>query len=158
MYQRILVPLDGSKVGESALPYVEGLVSKLSPGVKVEVTLLQVVSPLSHYIVAVEGGVSVPYTDEEMKAVKEKAKDYLNKAGEGLKSKGAVVKIRVGVGNAAEEIIKASDQVNADLVAMSTHGRSGLSRWAFGSVADRVLRGGNKPMLMVRASGEAGKV
>lgn len=150
MYERILVPLDGSKVGEAALPYVEELVSKLAQAQKVEVTLLQVVSPLTHYVVAGEASVAVPYTEQETEQIKKKAMDYLDKAGEGLRSKGAIVKCTVGVGRAAEEIIKATDETNADLIAMSTHGRSGFSRWAFGSVTEKVLRGGNVPVLMVR--------
>ena len=157
MFERILVPLDGSKVGESALPYIEELVSKLSPEVKVEVTLFQVVTTLTHFVTVREAGTEIPYTEEEMEQIKRKAMDYLSKAGEGLRSKGAIVKCKVGVGKAAEEIIKAADEINADWIAMSTHGRSGLSRWAFGSVTDRVLRGGNKPMLMVRAPRGAGK-
>ncbi len=157
MYDRILVPLDGSKMGEAALPYVEGLVAKLSPGTKVEVTLLRVASSLSHYIVAGGEAVQVPYTEKEIEQLKKNAADYLNKAGEGLRKKGAIVKIVVGAGRAAEEILKATDEIKADLVVMSTHGRSGLSRWAFGSVADRVLRAGKTPLLMVRVSGEAGK-
>ena len=48
-----------------------------------------------------------------------------------------------------------TDEIKADLIAMSTHGRSGISRWAFGSVTDKVLRGGNKPVLIVRAPKEA---
>ncbi len=155
MYERILVPLDGSKVGEAALPYVEGLVSKLSSKLKVEATLFQVVSSLTYYVVAGEASARIPYTEKEIEQIKRKAADYLNKAGEGLRSKGAIVKCKVGVGEAAEEIIKATDEINADLIAMSTHGRSGISRWAFGSVTDKVLRGGNKPMLIVRALSEA---
>ncbi len=155
MYEKILVPLDGSKVGEAALPYVEELVSKLSPALKVEVTLFQVVSSLSHWIVAGEASAQIPYTEKEMEQIKRKAMDYLNKAGEGLRSKGAIVKIKVGIGSAADEIIKAADEINTDLIAMSTHGRSGLSRWAFGSVTDRILRGGNTPVLVVRAPTEA---
>jgi len=155
MYEKILVPLDGSKVGEAALPYVEELVSKLSPALKVEVTLFQVVSSLSHWIVAGEASAQIPYTEKEMEQIKRKAMDYLNKTGEGLRSKGAIVKIKVGIGSAADEIIKAADEINTDLIAMSTHGRSGLSRWAFGSVTDRILRGGNTPVLVVRAPTEA---
>ena len=155
MYERILVPLDGSKVGEAALPYVEELVSKLSPKVKVEVTLLQVVSLLTHYVVAGEASVSVPYTEKEVEQIEKKAKGYLDEIGKGLRSKRAIVKVRVGTGNAAEAIIKAADEIDADLIAMSTHGRSGISRWAFGSVTDRVLRGGNKPVLVVRAPKKA---
>ncbi len=155
MHERILVPLDGSEVGEAALPYVEELVSKLSSAAGVEVTLFQVVSSLSHYVVAGEATARIPYTEQEMEQIKENAVDYLNKAGEGLRSRGAMVEIKVGIGSAAEEIIKAADESNADLIAMSTHGRSGIGRWAFGSVTDRVLRGGNKPVLMVKASKEA---
>ena len=151
MYERILVPLDGSKVGETALPYVEGLVSRLSPEPKVEVTLFQTVSSLTQWIVAGEVSTRIPYTEKEMKQIKKRAMDYLDRAGEGLRSKGAIVKAKVSTGDPAEEIIKAADEINADLVTMSTHGRSGLSRWAFGSVTDRVLRGGNRPILMVRA-------
>ncbi|MBI2329690.1 MAG: universal stress protein [Chloroflexi bacterium] len=152
MYERILVPLDGSKLGEAALPYVEELVSRLLPGTKVEVTLFQVLSLLTHWVVAGEAGVSVPYTEPEMARFKQQAADYLGKAGEGLSSKGATVKIRVGVGNAAEEIITAAHEINADIIAMSSHGRSGFSRWAFGSVTDRVLRGGDKPVLVIKAT------
>ena len=151
MYERILVPLDGSKVGEAALPYVEELVSKMAPEIKVEITLFQVVPSLTHHVVAGGADFQAPYTPEELEQIKRKAVDYLDKAGEGLRSKGAKVKTKVAVGSAAEEIIKAADKINANLIAMSTHGYSGISRWAFGSVTDRVLRGGDKPMLMVRA-------
>jgi len=155
MYERILIPLDGSKVGEAALPYIEELASKLSPEVKVEVTLFQVVTSLTHYVVSGQASANVAYTVEEMEQIKRGVMGYLDKAGGGLRSKGAIVKIKVGIGNAAEEIIKAADEINADWIAMSTHGRSGISRWAFGSVTDKVLRGGNKPMLMVRVPKEA---
>lgn len=158
MYQKILVPLDGSKVGEAALPYVEGLVAELSSGTKVEVTLLQVVSILPHYMVA--GGEDlasqpIVFTDKEIAQFKREAEDYLNQAAAGLRSKGAIVKIMVATGRAADEIIKIANDSNTDLVAMSTHGRSGFSRWAFGSVTDRVLRGSSKPILVVRPPKEA---
>lgn len=158
MYQRILVPLDGSKVGEAALPYIEDLVSKIKPEVKVEVTLLQVVSSLTHYVVAGEASVPVPYTDSELEGLKKRALDYLQKIGVALQGKGAVVKTRVSVGRAADEIIRAAEETNADLIAMSTHGRSGISRWAFGSVAGKVLQAGVVPILTVRAPKETENV
>lgn len=157
MYERILVPLDGSEVGEAALPYVEELVSKLSPEVKVEVTLLQVITSTTHYVVAGETSARIPYTQKELEQIKRKARDYLKRAGEGLISKRAAVKTKVVIGKAAEEISKAADEINADLIAMSTHGRSGISRLAFGSVTDKVLREGSKPVLMVRAPRGAAK-
>jgi len=159
MYKRILVPLDGSKVGEAALAHVEELLSDLIPETEVEVTLFQVISSLTPSVLAGEARTPIPYTKEEMEKIKEKAIDYLGEAGEGLRSKGAVVRARVktkmGISNAAEEIIKAAHEINANLIAISTHGGSGLTRWAFGSVTDKVLRGANVPVLMVRALGRA---
>lgn len=151
MYERILVPLDGSKVGEAALPHVEELVSKLTPKTKTEVVLFQAVSSLTHYVIAGEASVQVPYSEKEVEYIKRKSRQYLEKVGEGLKSKGATVKTKVATGSAAPEIIKAADEVKADLIAMSTHGRSGLSRLTFGSITAKVLRGGNVPVLVVRA-------
>ncbi|MFC2072673.1 universal stress protein [Chloroflexota bacterium] len=155
MEEKILISLDGSKTGETALPYVKELVAKLSPEVKVEITLLQVVSPMSHYVVAGEESVQIAYTEQEMEQIKSKARDYLSRVGESLRSSGATAEIKVGVGDAADEIIKTADEINVDIIAMSTHGRSGLSRWAFGSVTDKVLRGGNRPVLVVRAPRQA---
>lgn len=154
MYERILIPLDGSKLGEAALPYIEDLVTKLPKEPKVEIVLFQVVSSLTHFIVAGEAGVQVPYSEQEMEQIKQKALSYLERAGEGLRKKGAVVGIRVSTGDPAEEINNVANEISADMVAMSTHGRSGISRWAFGSVASKVLRGGNKPVLMVRVPRE----
>jgi nucleotide-binding universal stress UspA family protein len=154
MPERILIPLDGSKLGEAALRYVEEMVSRLAPGEKVRVTLFHVITTLTHEVDVrgSVGSIRVPYSESELKQMKKKALDYLKEASEGLKSKGASVTCKVAVGNIpAEEIIKAEEEVKADLVAMSTHGRAGITRWAFGSVTEKVLRGGKVPVLMVRA-------
>ena len=156
MKEKILVPLDGSVVGEAALPYVEDLVAKLLPEVKVEVTFIQVLSSLTHYVVAGEASARIPYTPQEIELMKKKSAQYLRKTGQSLKKKGATVKAKVVVGQAADEIIKAADEINVDIIAMSSHGRSGLSRWAFGSVTDRVVRGGNRPVLVVKAPKDTG--
>jgi len=157
MDEKIIVPLDGSKIGEAALPYVEDLVSKLSPEVKVEVILLQVLPPAPPPSVAGSAyAAEVPHTGEEIERYKEKALDYLNTTGEALRGKGATVTAEVRIGSAPEEIVKAAQEVNANIIAMSTHGRSGLSRWAFGSITDRVLRmQTNIPIIMVRAPKKA---
>jgi len=156
MDEKIVVPLDGSKVGEAALPYVEDLVSKLSPEVKVEVILLQVLAPESIPTVTGRTPEATPYTVQELAKTEEKAMDYLNEIGEALRSKGVAVTVKVAVGDAAEEIVKLAEEIGANLIAMSTHGRSGLSRWAFGSVTDKVLRReGRIPIIMVRAPKKA---
>ena len=151
MFEKIVVPLDGSKIGESALPYVEDLVSKLLPEVKVEIILLQVLSEAPHSQFDPEVYVPAAYTEKQMEETKAKTMDYLDKTGEFLRSKGATVVSKVAVGSAPEEIVKAAEEINATLIAMSTHGRTGLSRWAFGSVADKVLRmEGRIPITLVR--------
>ncbi len=155
MALKILIPLDGSKTGETALRYVEELVSKLSPRVKVELTLLRVVSLLTHYVAAGELMTPISYTAKEMAQIQRQARSYLNKVGKGIRSEKVSLEIRVVIGNAAEEIIKAADEIDVDLIAMSTHGRHGISRWAFGSVTDKVLRGGHKPVLLVRVPKKA---
>ena len=154
---KILIPLDGSKTGETALPYMEELVAKLSPRVKIELTLIQVVSFITHYVAAGDLITPISYTEQEMKQIQQQARNYLNKIAKGIRSEKACVEIRVGIGNSAEGIIKAADEIDVDLIAMSTHGRHGISRWAFGSVTDKVLRAGHKPMLMVRVPKEAAK-
>ena len=152
MFENILVPLDGSKVGEAALPVIEQLITKCSPEAKVEVTLLGVITLLRHWVVVGEASAPVSYTEDELQSIKERVMDYLEKTGDSLKSKGITVKHMVPSGNAAEEILKAAGEINADLIAMSTHGRSGLRRMAFGSITDKVLRGTKTPVLMVRAA------
>jgi nucleotide-binding universal stress UspA family protein len=152
MFERVLVPLDGSKVGEAAIPAIELLVDKLAPGTKVEVTLIGVITLLRHWVVVGEASAPVSYTEDELKLIKEKVADYLTKTGESLKKKGVTISTMVSTGNAADEIIKAAVETKADLIAMSTHGRSGLKRLAFGSITDKVLRHSPVPVLMVRAA------
>jgi len=151
MQHKILVPLDGSKVGEAALPFVTKLISMMSPEVKVEVTLLGVVTVLRHWVVA--GGASTPvsYTEEEFSSIRKGVADNLEKTAATLRQQSITVNMRVSIGNAAEEILKTADEIQADMIAMSTHGRSGLRRLAYGSVTDKVLHGASIPILVVRA-------
>jgi nucleotide-binding universal stress UspA family protein len=154
MNEKIIVPLDGSLVGESALPYVEDLVSKLSPEVQTEVILLQVLPQLiGQSLYVVQGvGPDMEYTEKQMEENKKTALNYLNKTGEALRGKGVKVTAKVAIGDVSEEIVKAAEEIDANLIAMSTHGRSGISRWAFGSVADKVLRQEGKiPVAIVKA-------
>lgn len=152
MFERILVPLDGSKVGEAALPVIGQLFDKLAPGTRVEVTLIGVITLLRHWVVVGEASAPVSYTEEELNIIKQRVSDYLIRTGEPLKQKGISVNTIVTLGNAADEILKASVDIKADLIAMSTHGRSGLRRLAFGSITDKVLHRSHIPVLMVRAA------
>lgn len=154
MSERILIPLDGSPLGESAFRYVEDLLGRLAPGKKSEVQLLHVISTLSHAINLPNstGPVFALYNEEELEQMKKESEAYLEKAGANLAASGIKVSTRVMTEmDAAAAILRAETDFGADLVAMSTHGRSGISRWALGSVSDKVLRAGNVPVLMVRA-------
>ena len=151
MFEKVLVPLDGSKVGESALPVIERLVERCAPGVKIEITLLGVIALLRHWVVVGEASAPVSYTEEELKLIRDRVKNYLEKTGESMKKRGVNINTMVTTGNAAEEILKAADELKVELIAMSTHGRSGLRRLAFGSITDKVLHGASIPVLMVRA-------
>ena len=77
----------------------------------------------------------------------------MEKVGSGLKGKSVTTKCEVRISAAGHEIIKLADEINADMVAISTHGRSGVERWVFGSVAEKVVRSGNTPVLLVRIPG-----
>jgi len=150
----LLVPLDGSKQSETVLPHVESLAYRL----KTEVTLLHVVMPLYQVYTAAEsigyyggmGMVRVLYTEEQMKQLKASAESYLQKVNSRLMDEGIKTSHKVLVGSTGEEIIKMADEIAADMVAMSTHGESGFSRWEHGSIADKVLRAGNTPLMLVR--------
>jgi nucleotide-binding universal stress UspA family protein len=151
MYERILVPLDGSKVGGAALPNVEDLAVKLAPCIDVEVTLLQVISDLTFDFLTDNEAAQLPYNQIDLKKIRLMSQGYLETVAGSLRSKGIKVKTMVTEGHAADEIIKAARETNANLIAMSSHGRSGLGRWALGSITDKVLHESDVPVITVRA-------
>ncbi len=143
---KILVPLDGSDAGEAALPYVRELTEKL----EAEVILLQVVTPGRH--VHTIGGLDyVRFDGHEISSMEAKAREYLEQVSGKLTGTKATVRSEVKIGDAAQEIIKFGDEISTRLVAMSSHGRSGIERWTFGSITHKVLHAGNTPVLVVRA-------
>jgi nucleotide-binding universal stress UspA family protein len=151
MYERILVPLDGSKVGEAALPNVENLALKLLPATEVEIILLHVISDLTFDFLTEQDAAQLVHPDAELALIKASSQKYLEGIAARLKEKGLKVRVLIVEGHEAEEIIKASQTVNADLIAMSSHGRSGLGRWAMGSITDKVLHESVIPVLTVSA-------
>jgi nucleotide-binding universal stress UspA family protein len=152
--EKILVPIDGSKQSEAVLPYIENLASKL----KTRISLFNVVENAFHIIPVYDGAgyyggagiVRVPYTEEEVKPLKEAAEKYVQSVNERLMAEGIKTSYEVRIGSAGEEIIKAEVEMHPDMVVMSTHGHSGFGRWEHGSVADKVLHAGNTPLLLVR--------
>ena len=157
MTKKILIPLDGSEMGEAALRYVEEMISNLElEGERAEVILIHILTaPIQNIYFGESISLETPLTYEEIEKMRQNALKYLEESGERLRSAGVDVKhevlLRDTNGSSAEEIIKAEEDLAVDLVAMSTHGRRGISRWAFGSVTEKVLRSGNVPVLVVRA-------
>ena len=149
---RILVPLDGSELAEMVLPHVEALA--LQPGTEpVDVILLSVIEPL-----VLPASVALPeaslnwgrLSEEHMLRARKGLDEYLLNTGDKLKEAGVSVRHEVLEGRPADEIIDYAAKNRVDLVIMATHGRSGLSRWAYGSVAEKVLMSSTSPILLVR--------
>lgn len=162
MYKRILVPLDGSPMGDRVLPYVRMLGKKL--GARVE--LFRVFDPQPEYFYPnpyqfqERHDASVHYREEVMTALGT-AKAHLEAAGVAATAvihgpeKAATDGERVEhtYGAPAEHIVIESEKDADTLIVMSTHGRSGVGRWALGSVTDKVLHATHKPLLIIRAEG-----
>lgn len=138
MFARILVPLDGSPLAEGILPEVLEL-ARLHGA---EILLLRVA--LAHTFPGVDA------TDAQVHAVDE-AEGYLAELERGLAAQGIPVSSAVRYGHAAEEILDHAQARHADLIAMCTHGRSGVLRFMLGSVAEAVLRASPVPVLLLRA-------
>jgi nucleotide-binding universal stress UspA family protein len=149
MYKRILVPLDGSELAECVLPHVESIATGCGTQ---EAIFLRVVEPFSP---PSGGGVyldaeTINRIDADNKAA---AQSYLGELRKRTRHNGVSVKTEVTTGAPAETIANYATKNSVDLIAIATHGRSGISRWAWGSVADRLLRSACVPILMVRAPG-----
>jgi nucleotide-binding universal stress UspA family protein len=155
MIKRILVPLDGSKLAESALDYVEEIATK--PGVE-NVTLISVTERVQGYrliedpTAPAEGRLAPEGTGK----MERQAEKYLKRIGKRLEDKGIKVETEVLLGDPAREISIYAATPGSDLIVMASHGRSGPSRWAHGSVADRILRAVCIPVMVIRAPGCTG--
>lgn len=149
MYKKILAPLDGSQYSECSLDHVKTIARGCSVP---EVILLRVVEPIVATDMAAfaQTGIDImPY----MKEIESAAGLYINKKVEELKKEGLQVEGFVTVGRAADTILSYIDEHGIDLVIMSTHGRSGISRWLMGSVADKVVRNSKAPVLLISPPG-----
>ncbi len=143
MYGRVLIPLDGSALAETILPFAERIAGPLDA----EVVLLGVVEPLSAMTGLATGGVNAV---DALFLRQLETKKYLAEVARRLEAKGLRVRTLLGLGTPAAEIVESAKAAQADLIAMTTHGRSGLRRAVLGSVAEQVLRAASVPVLMIR--------
>jgi len=150
MYKKIMVPLDGSKLAESVLPHVEAIAKGTNAE---EVILVSVTERVLGYRPVTDYGppAEEKLVPEAVGKMEKQAQKYLDRVAKGLEAKGIKTETLVLLGNPAEEIILNAKHYGADLIIMASHGRSGISRWTHGSVADKVFRASSVPVLMVRA-------
>ena len=146
MYETLLVPLDGSKRAEKILPHVEELAQRYNA----RVVLLQVVHP---FPILAEPGVGA-YSEFAQQAIEQRVKQaeaYLDGLAEEFREKGIEALTRVVNGPIVGEILDAADREGADIIAMASHGRTGVSRAFYGSVAAGVLHSVDRPLLLIRS-------
>jgi nucleotide-binding universal stress UspA family protein len=146
MYKKVLAPLDGSELSECTLEHLKAVVA----GCQVpEVILLRVTEPIpSAYW---ETGEDLVRKGEEMAS--KNAQEYLSQVAGRLKADGIDARPIVIHGKAADVILDYAKENGVDLIVLSTHGRSGVSRWVLGSVADRVVRHSIAPVLTITPMG-----
>lgn len=147
MYKRILVPLDGSEVAEAVLPQVQMLAEC---GGSQIVLLSVVVHPNYDYFIP-EPALANAARENQIT----ESKAYLERMAAKLGENGLAVRTELCEGPVAEAILDCADSTKADLIAMSTHGRSGIGRWLMGSTAERVVRAAKVPVLLVRPPNHA---
>lgn len=142
MYKRAIVPLDGSMVAEAIVPFILEIAGPLD----MEVALLRVVIPAPPVVVEGSSHVIV----EDVEKLRTHAEEYLHSVAASLRGRGVRVTMHVRFGEAVAEILAGAREVGADLIAMTTHGRGGLGRLLFGSVAEAVLRQAEIPVFLMR--------
>jgi nucleotide-binding universal stress UspA family protein len=141
-YKRILVPLDGSPLAEKALSHAIVLAEKFCTELILFKVLVQLAGTLNLPPGAVKRAEAI---------TKEMASEYLDQVATRIQRPNISVIPVVAVGRPHEEIIRFAESEPVDMVVMSTRGQSGVSRWLMGSVADRVTRSIEIPVLLVRA-------
>jgi nucleotide-binding universal stress UspA family protein len=139
-HKRVLVALDGSAAGEMVMKFLMEIAGPLD----MTVMLLHVLEPITP--AAAEGVVMI----DDVEARQREAEEYLAPIAAMLRSQGVDAAWAIRHGRAADEILAAATENGADLIAMATHGRSGIGRLLFGSVAEAVLRRASVPVFMIR--------
>jgi len=141
-YRRVLVPLDGSPMAEAIVPFILGIAGPLDMTVR----LIGVVEPFQPTMTEDAGTVMA----QDVAARTRGTEQYLASIAAELRARGIDADTEVRCGAAATTILSAARSFRADLIAMSTHGRSGFGRLLFGSVAEQVLRHADVPVFLMR--------
>ncbi len=145
--KKILLPLDGSQVGGLMVPYIETLAQALFA----EVVLFHILE--THSVGVLAPGIEISYQALTRETEKNVHLKYLDDIEHRFGEKGINTSTVINMGPAIDEITRYAENNSVDLIAMSTHGRSGIGRWVFGSVTRRVLQSGKIPVMTMRAKG-----
>jgi nucleotide-binding universal stress UspA family protein len=147
--RRILVPLDGSAIAEAILEHAVGLARLDADS---ELILLDLVQPIASAVWIPDAALAAPVAGGDVtRRQEERAREYLNGLSRRLEASGVRVRARVQVATAiALAILEVARDERADIIALATHGRSGIRRLTLGSVADKVVRGSAVPVLLFR--------
>ncbi len=146
-YSKVLVPLDGSELAETVFPQVRAISSACRPG---GIIFVRVVEPI---LWPVNPGIDIsPDVAQKIETEQRtEAQDYLHRTKELFSKEGITAATEVLFGYAADSLSVYAEEKGVDLIVLATHGRSGIGRWVWGSVADRILRSSCVPVMMVRA-------
>ena len=159
MYNKILAPLDGSKLSECSMEHVTEIASGCHSSKVVLLTVLKpIVIPGEAWSISTKQNERLSEEiQKEEDQIADNARAYLSKASEDLKKAGIdsdiVVIKSTETSEVAEAILDYAEKNNIDLIVMTTHGRSGPARWAFGSVTDRVVRHSKIPVMTIAPAG-----
>ena len=145
MYKHILVPLDGSALAERALSHAAAIAHKFGS----EITLIQVIPPV-YAPVTPEMAVIQPIMP--MEELQRESEEYLKTRQNELRGEGLIVHRTVIDGPIAESLLGYAEGQGCGMIVMSTHGRSGFSKWIYGSVAQKMLQAAICPILLIRAA------
>lgn len=141
MYKKILVPLDGSPLAEAALPHAEAIAKAEGA----EIILLRIpVTPAAEFFTREPAMAVKIQKEEEAEAMK-----YINAKKLALSRHNIKVTAVTQDGPVPDTILSVAEDTHADLIAMSTHGRTGIRRWLLGSVADRVVHLAHIPVMLI---------
>lgn len=163
MYENIIVPLDGSDASRQVLPYARSIAKTVGATLHL-IGVLEPLNRVDNLSRMGSGAQNAPMSQSELVlsedwralvgGLRREARDRLDAAAEETRSRGIETTVDLMEGEAAEQIIAAGNRAGESLIAMSTHGRSGIGRWMLGSVTDKVVKHTSTPVLIIRAQRE----
>jgi len=149
-FKKILIPIDGSPFSEASIPYVK----ELAKGTDGEIVLLRVSEPP---VLSADRSPAIKpsweeYRDILMTEIQRQAEEYMEGIKANIEKSGIKVRSQAILGKAVESILRVAQKENINLIAMTTHGRTGVSRWIYGSVASRIVEESLQPVMLIRPS------